>query len=813
MKENIVVKCETAEEKVDFPAATANGCEIKENFNSNNSVVDGSGSSSGGSSGGSSTEPENSIDVEMISDTKKKNSGESNNNDLNDEKIKNKVNGSDEIIEEEEEEIENVETTSKIENEKLCDTIIDLENDLTASSDKSSEVVMKLNNENSREDEVKNDERTSKKDGDENKENEKIEKNNESEIVQIKDNHTVSNESSTMKKNNEMLTEEDDVAEVIECDAKKPIVSKDDVKNRTTEQIEKENSEKEKTKEKTETDQKVRFNLRKRSRLNSYVSSKKKKTGGGGGGECVQERAETDENSSLGTNEKSHSRISSDETKNINNDIDINNHSDSFHLKNVKKQKIDNREKETVLPSSFLNTLRGTLKNLTRNDLEELIVQKLCEVITERSVVGELRRRTQVLEEDQEKWKAKAQSLTKQIKEMEMIMRKYLNEVQKQTKAGSDHQLIVPLRVTRSVGLQVSFLSNSNKVSSKGTNAAGAGTNLTDGGISEMSPNLINNNNNNNNNNSNSKNSRLTPQKVQQKNKPGSSTQGFSASPSAVTTPTQYKKKSNVSRSEINSSLQTLLQSQQNNNNSKIIDLTEDDDRQVPPFVDASGLVKVVNYPLRPQVPPNNNRYTYILPNSNITPTVVSAPQNRQVLLAASAVCPPQSNNRQIMSMPPLLFKGGTAQQQQPPPPPGYQPSVLNQSNHVIPAKLLKHPAPLPQQPTVTNSKSNSKLLPPRPALKISRVQSGIVLSWNMSLGPEHAAISSYQLYAYQEGSSPPATSLWKKVGDVKALPLPMACTLTQFTSGHKYHFAVRAVDQHSRVGPFSLPGTIALVK
>ena len=198
MKENIVVKCETAEEKVDFSSATANGCEIKENFNSNNSVVDGSGS------GGGSTEPENSIDVEMISDTKKKNSGESNNNDLNDEKIKNKVNGSDEIIEEEEE-IENVETTSKIENEKLCDTIIDLENDSTA-SDKSSEVVMKLNNENSREDEVKNDERTSKEDGDENKENEKIEKNNESEIVQIKDNHLVSNESSTMKENNEMLT-------------------------------------------------------------------------------------------------------------------------------------------------------------------------------------------------------------------------------------------------------------------------------------------------------------------------------------------------------------------------------------------------------------------------------------------------------------------------------------------------------------------------------------------------------------------------------------------------------------------------------
>lgn len=147
-------------------------------------------------------------------------------------------------------------------------------------------------------------------------------------------------------------------------------------------------------------------------------------------------------------------------------------------------------------------------------------------------------------------------------------------------------------------------------------------------------------------------------------------------------------------------------------------------------------------------------------------------------------------------------------------------PQQPNKSRHSLPPSVhieqptLKHPAPPPPPPSVANIPALAKKLPPKPGLKISRVTQGIVLSWNMPPLNEVEDIASYQLFAYQEAESAvPSTSLWKKVGDVKALPLPMACTLTQFQEGNKYHFTVRAVDKFDRCGSYSDPSAIFLGK
>ncbi|XP_061174977.1 activating transcription factor 7-interacting protein 1-like [Saccostrea echinata] len=206
------------------------------------------------------------------------------------------------------------------------------------------------------------------------------------------------------------------------------------------------------------------------------------------------------------------------------------------------------------------------------------------------------------------------------------------------------------------------------------------------------------------------------------------------------------------------------------------------------------------------------------IPSPGMRPAVAGTSMVAATSSAITAM--PQLRPGQATTTPPSSKQSASVAapvQQRPPPPLQYGAQSTNRmantslSTVAPPPLSAQHPAPLPPVTSVVTS--GQKPLPPKPSLKISRVSQGIVLSWNMTLNETpHADIASYQLFAYQEGNTPPSTALWKKVGDVKALPLPMACTLTQFQEGNKYHFAVRPVDVLGRNGHFSDPNSIHLL-
>ena len=104
--------------------------------------------------------------------------------------------------------------------------------------------------------------------------------------------------------------------------------------------------------------------------------------------------------------------------------------------------------------------------------------------------------------------------------------------------------------------------------------------------------------------------------------------------------------------------------------------------------------------------------------------------------------------------------------------------------------------------------------VPPKPVGNVSEKDQNIVFSWNMRVENESPVhIKRYELFILQGENSlnPHFPSCWMQIGTVDALPLPMACTLTQFCPGIPYNFVVRAIASSGRAGPFSEPCTIIL--
>uniref|UniRef100_G1RGI1 Activating transcription factor 7 interacting protein 2 n=1 Tax=Nomascus leucogenys TaxID=61853 RepID=G1RGI1_NOMLE len=127
----------------------------------------------------------------------------------------------------------------------------------------------------------------------------------------------------------------------------------------------------------------------------------------------------------------------------------------------------------------------------------------------------------------------------------------------------------------------------------------------------------------------------------------------------------------------------------------------------------------------------------------------------------------------------------------------------------------FEHLPPLPEPPGPLPElvdKTRDTLPPQKPELKVKRVfrPNGIALTWNITkINPKCAPVESYHLFLCHENSH--NKLIWKKIGEIKALPLPMACTLSQFLASNRYYFTVQSKDIFGRYGPFcdikSIPG------
>lgn len=109
--------------------------------------------------------------------------------------------------------------------------------------------------------------------------------------------------------------------------------------------------------------------------------------------------------------------------------------------------------------------------------------------------------------------------------------------------------------------------------------------------------------------------------------------------------------------------------------------------------------------------------------------------------------------------------------------------------------------------------KEPSNFIPlPRLTASITSDASSIILTWDCfdATSQFQRNVDVYFLFAFHtlDLSKPPPTDVnaWKRIGAIKSLPLPIACTLTQTFDGHNYFFAVVATGAQGRMGELSNP-------
>jgi len=422
---------------------------------------------------------------------------------------------------------------------------------------------------------------------------------------------------------------------------------------------------------------------------------------------------------------------------------------DSDQVEPAKKPKLDELDK----------SLRK-IRKMDRKDIENLLKKKLIEMFVYKEELGNLRRQCDKFKKSAESWKEQSEILSKNLKDLSTVQRKYMSE----SKEANGDRIVKPTKITRSVGLMVIPPEKRGKKKPIGPGGQNVARRLLPTAAGQQ----------------------LSHQQKQTAQRPALQAAAPTATatqPRSATNGPQYINAA-VAANKAMANRQAAMQQ------TKGVYRSVAQNGVVRPAnksaVVTNGLT-VTSQPQRIQTQQQQSRPTVPSPRQpSNNPEVVDLSDDDTPV----AIPTPQQVGRPGLTVRPVQTMRQIPQQR----------------------ALLRHPAPLPN-PARPLSYGNLKQLPPKPSLTIGRGAEGVVLKWNMDLDLfGHEPVISYQIFAYQElPNSIPDASSWKRVGDVKALPLPMACTLKQFSVGNKYHFSVRAMDSHKRVGPYSDPTSISV--
>ncbi|EFX77416.1 hypothetical protein DAPPUDRAFT_247447 [Daphnia pulex] len=507
----------------------------------------------------------------------------------------------------------------------------------------------------------------------------------------------------------------------------------------------------------------------------------------------------------------------------------------------VEEDKSEIVMKSLTLEAKVGNTAGKIVKRLTREELERLVMEQMCLAIRERGVTGELERKLEAADAQLERYRRRSEALHKQVSDLELVVRRFVSQQSK-----NRNQIAALKKTTESSKLAVSIVpaltikSPTNPSQSVATSTGSTMTSPNSAAntlarvpippsFTMQSPDIAS----------------YVPQQAvpryraaptRRSDEPPNSSKiatyvnigGLKSIPGGASVASKLLKNSVNITPVI--PLVTKQQPNQVNPNPgtaavlvRARSATTGDPTSTtsaPPSIPASvPMARWSKVPASRATTVNKVTLPGRLPNV-IDLTDEDLEKERAAAAAGRLVVPRQMPKATSATVPNgipngmpngvargVALKSTTLN--------GRSPVTTSKSNGNSPPVgtiTRTHPAPLPPPP-VGPLNPAWKAIAPKPTVDIKRVANGIVLSWTMHGNlSNHADIASYQLFAYQEGANDDwSASVWKRVGDVKALPLPMACTLTQFLEGHRYHFAVRAMDVHGRYGPYSEPGTIFL--